>query len=375
MINFKDYPDIVKTFLEIIPINNPSGHEEELMLWLVDKLTEMGVVSISQDNFGNLIAKIKTNIENNNDYLMFIAHLDSVHPCMDISYKIEPHKNDFIIKPKSHTILSADDKVGVAAIVEAIKAIIKSNIPHPNLELIFTVQEEVGLLGAKAIDYSKIKSKCAYSVDGESPVGTIITQGPAQKLFNINFIGKASHAGINPEDGINSILIASDFINNITTGRIDHSTTTNIGLIQGGVANNITPELTKLTGEVRSLYESKLDGIIAAYRVEAQKTIEKYPGSSFELIEEFRYNSYFIHTNHPGVALAVKACQNIGLEPNITSIGSGSDANVFNFNNVPTIILGTGFQNTHSHDEFITFSQLTLLKDLIINLIKEAGTV
>lgn len=372
MLNPKDYPEVVKTFLEIVPIYNPSKHEDELVLWLVDKLTAIGVKSIVQDDFGNVIAKIDSNIPDNDKSIMFITHLDSVRPCNGISVKIEDTKSDYIIKPKSNTILSADDKAGISAIIEAVRIIKNNKIERPNIELVFTVQEEIGLLGAKALDYSQFKSKIAFSVDAEGPVGSIITQGPTQKQFLMDFYGKSAHAGMSPEKGINSICVAADFLNNATIGRIDHATTSNIGLMKGGIATNIIPELTSLKGEVRSLFESKIDGIIGSYKLAAQKSVEKFPGARYEFVDKFTYHSFLIDTNNAGVKLAVRACNNSNINPIITSIGSGSDANIFNSNDIDTLILGAGFQNSHSLDESISFSQLSLLCTLIINIIEEA---
>ena len=367
------YPKVVKTFLEIVPINNPSKQEDELTLWLVDQLTLMGVNSIIQDNFGNVIARIDSNIDNNTNSIMFIAHLDSVQPCKDIKAKIEPFDNDYLITSEGDTILSSDDKAGISGIIEAVKEVKNGNYKYPNIELIFTVQEEIGLLGAKALDISQLQSKMAYAVDAEAPVGTIITQGPSQKKFELDFFGKSSHAGMAPEKGINSIILAANFLSDVTTGRIDNATTSNIGLIEGGVANNVVPEHTRLQGEVRSLYESKLDGILASYNVSAQKAICNNTGASFTFKDWFVYHSFFINVNTKVVQLAMNACKNINIDPVIKEIGSGSDANIFNYNDIETVILGTGFRKSHSLEEYITFSQLELLCDLIVNIIIEAG--
>jgi len=371
MLVFKDYPDIVKTFLEIVPIYNASKEEDQLVLWLVDQLTTLNVDSILQDNFGNVIAHINSNITGNKNTIMFIAHLDSVMPCNNIVYSINKFENDYKISSSGNTILSADDKVGVASIVEAIKYIKKENIPYPNIELVFTVQEEIGLLGAKALNHDQFNSKIAFALDAEAPVGTIITQGPYQKRFTIDFYGKGAHAGISPENGISSIKLACEFLNNISIGRIDPATTSNIGVIKGGSATNVVPEFTSLMGEIRSLYEMKLDGIINAYKLEAQKALEKFPGSSYEFNDEITYYGYFIDINEPVIQLSIKACENIGIDPILTSIGSGSDANIINHEGVKTVVLGVGFKDSHSLDESITFSQLTLLKNLIINILKE----
>lgn len=372
MFNKPQYPDVVKTFLEIVPINNPSCHEEELTLWLVDKLTALGLDSLEQDNFGNVIAKINSNIANNKKHIMFVAHLDSVPPCENIEAQITKVGDDYNITSASKTILSADDKAGIAAIIEAIKIIKKDNFNYPNIELVFTVQEEIGLKGAKEIDFTELQSKMAYAVDAEAPVGTIITQGPSQKKFTIDFWGKSSHAGMAPEKGVNSIVMAAEFLDAVSLGRIDPATTSNIGIIAGGTANNVVPEHTTLYGEVRSLYEPKLEGLLSSYKVEAQKAVDKLNGVKFEFNDYFVYHNFLIEYNSPVVQLASNACKKINIEPVIKEIGSGSDANIFNYNGISTVILGTGFKKTHSQEESISFSELEAISNLIVNIIKEA---
>jgi tripeptide aminopeptidase len=374
MPNTEHYPEVVKTFLEIIKIDNPSQQEDELILWIVDKLSSIGVQSIEQDDLGNVIARIESNIDADSEKnsVMFITHLDSVAPCNGIEPEIIKLEDDSLIKPKTNTVLTADDKAGVSAVIEAIKIIKQENIQHPDIELIFTVQEEIGLRGAKALDFSSFKSQMAYSIDAEAPVGTIITQGPSQKRFTLEFKGKAAHAGMSPEEGINAISIATDFLNAISLGRIDDATTSNVGMISGGIANNVIPEKVILHGEVRSLYETKLDGIIGSYELETKKVLENYPDAECLFKDSFVYHSFFIDTNSPVVQLGMKACDNINIEPQIKSIGSGSDANIFNYNNIPTVILGVGFKNSHSDQECITFSQLQLICDLLVSIIQEA---
>lgn len=367
-----EYPPTVETFLEIVPINNPSKREEELTLWLVDQLTILGVDSLEQDSIGNIYARINSNIPNNEQYLMFTAHLDSVMPCENIEPEIEEIGKDSLITSSGETILSADDKAGISAVIEALKRIKNLDIEHPNIELVFTAQEEIGLKGAKELDYTTFKSEIAYAVDGEAPVGTVITQGPSQKRFKLEFTGKSSHAGMAPEKGVNAIMIAANFLHSIPFGRIDPVTTSNIGMINGGVANNVVPESVVLKGEVRSLYEIKLDNIISSYKIEAEKLVASFPGSGYIIEDEYIYHGFYIDITSKVVQIVKLACDSLGIQTDISSIGSGSDANIFNANDIETVILGAGFKNSHSLQEQISFSQLELLTALIVEIIKKA---
>lgn len=186
--------------------------------------------------------------------LLVNAHTDSVAPCLGIKPRVEGE----VVKSDGTTILGADDHAGVAAILEALAVLREQDLPHRPLEITITTQEELGLVGAKGLDLSQFKAQMGVVLDAHGPVGTIIVQSPTHNLIDATIIGKAAHAGVEPEKGINAIAIAAEAIAAMKRGRIDAETTANIGILQGGAARNIVAEKCQITGEARSRRESKL---------------------------------------------------------------------------------------------------------------------
>lgn len=342
-------------------------------MWLVDKLTDLNLDSISQDTIGNVIAKLNSNIPNIDNTIMFIAHLDSVSPCEGIIPTVEEVEDDFVISAETDTILSADDKAGVAAMIETIKYIRQNDLKHPNIELVFTVREEIGLEGAKELDFSRFKARLAYAIDGEAPVGTIITSGPTHKNILITIKGKSAHAGLAPEKGLNAIKIAAELISVLPIGRVNKETTFNIGVITGGIANNITPEKTVLSGEIRSLTLEKLETFTQELSAAIEAIKAHYPQAKIDYEEDIIYQGFSICPESAVVKLAKQSCSELHIRSKLSSIGAGSDANIFNRNGIETVILGAGFKNSHSRDEMISFSQLVQLQKLMVKIVQESG--
>ena len=181
--------------------------------------------------------------------------MDSVPPC----HGIQPRIEDGIIKSDGTTILGGDDRIGVAAILEALTVIHERGLPHLPIEIAFTAQEEPGLVGSAALDCSQFRSKRGVVFDYGDPVGKIIVSAPGTWNMDITITGRAAHAGGEPEKGINAIAVAVEAISHFKVGRLDHETTANVGMIQGGVARNVVPETCRVTAETRSRRASKLE--------------------------------------------------------------------------------------------------------------------
>ncbi len=179
-------------------------------------------------NSGNLIGKLRGNTDG--ETILFSAHMDTVSPGIGI----KPIIKDGVIYSDGTTILGGDDKAGIAAILEAIEIIVENNIPHGDIEVVFSIFEEGGLFGAKNLDYTKLNAKVGFVLDSGGEPGQIIVQGPAQNKINAKFIGKEAHAGVAPENGISAIQIAAEAISNMKLLRIDEETTANIGYILVG---------------------------------------------------------------------------------------------------------------------------------------------
>ncbi|MBN2167928.1 MAG: M20/M25/M40 family metallo-hydrolase, partial [Actinobacteria bacterium] len=192
--------------------------------------------------------------------IIICSHMDTVTP----GNNVVPVETEDRFTSSGETILGADDKAGIAATLAAVKTLMDSEKDYRPLQLIFTVQEEIGLVGSKNLDYKKVKGKWGIVLDGEGDVGGIVTKAPSQDTVKFSVHGRAAHAGVEPEKGINAITCAARAIAELNVGRIDDSTTSNIGIIDGGRAINIVPDLVVVEGEVRSFDNEKLKRTVKA---------------------------------------------------------------------------------------------------------------
>ncbi len=319
---------------------------------------------------GNLIAKIKGNRDV--PPLMFNAHMDTVQPGVGVN----PQFNDGVFTSDGTTILGADDKSAIAIIIEALQILHENNIPHGPLEIVITICEEIGLLGAKNLDFNLLSAEYGYAID-TADTECIVTRAPAANRFEIEVHGKDAHAGADPENGINAILLASQAISRLTLGRIDAETTCNIGVIEALGATNIVPNLVRIKGEVRSHDESKLEkvtrtivdafeNVVSDYRKEF--ATNELPRVEIDIENEF--NRTFIPDDHPVVLLAQQAAENLGRQMITKKTGGGSDANVFFGKGVITGVIGTGLKDIHSVRESIRIDDMEKTVRLLLEIIE-----
>ncbi len=261
---------LLNDFIEILKIKSPSKNEMELGSYVLKRLERLGVKAKMDDagkkiggNAGNITGFLASNDKSKKTPVFFGAHLDTVPLGGEILPEI---KNGKLFNADKNCILGADDKVAVAAILEALEVIKENNIKTCGIYVIFTVGEEIAILGAKNLDLKEIKAKYGFVFDGEGDIGTIFNEAPYHDTMEFSITGKAVHAGIEPERGINSIKVASEAIANLKIGRIDSESTCNIGIISGGTATNIIPEKTYVKAEARSLNPEKLDRLTAGIK-------------------------------------------------------------------------------------------------------------
>ncbi|MCG8401745.1 MAG: M20/M25/M40 family metallo-hydrolase [Firmicutes bacterium] len=365
---------LVSSFMEIVRVDSESGYEGRMAATLKQTLTEMGMevfidgaAQKTGTETGNLIAKMPGNKKA--PTLMFCAHMDTMSPGRGINPVLE----NGVIRSAGDTVLGADDKAGIAAIIEAAAIIGEHNISHGDLELVFTICEETGLSGAKNLDFSLLAADMGFILDCDGPPGTIINQGPSQDRVKAEVQGRAAHAGMNPETGINAIQVASRAIAAMRLGRIDGETTANIGLISGGVAINVVPDRVALQGETRSLREEKRVRQTQSMR-EALERAARESGAGLKLDVETIYPSMHVPENSAVVELAVRAARKIGLSPVIRSTGGGSDTHIFNHGGIPSLNLGIAMQKVHTTEEFIRVEDLATAASYVLAIIQEAAS-
>jgi tripeptide aminopeptidase len=202
---------LIDEFMEIVKVDSETGEERAICDLLTQKLTKLGFEVQEDDSArmtghgaGNLIARWKGS-GSDAPVICFICHMDTVAP----GKGVKPAIQDGYIISDGTTILGSDDKTGVAAFLEGIRVVQEQDLPHPDIELIITVGEEAGLMGSRHLDRGKIKATYGFALDSNGPVGEIITSVPSQVAVLATIHGKSAHAGVNPEDGISAIQVAS----------------------------------------------------------------------------------------------------------------------------------------------------------------------
>lgn len=367
MISEVNVRDLLSIFETLLLVDSPSGSEKKISEKIIDIVKELPLEIITYASIDkskpNLILKLPAYKCENCNPILFSAHMDTVEPTKDIKII----KDNLIYRTDGSTILGADDKSGIAAILEALFVLSKNDMPHPKIEVCFTVEEEIGLKGAKAIDFSLIDSKIGFVLDCDGDIGKVVSSAPSQINFTVTIHGKAAHAGTEPEKGKNAILFAGKAITSLPLGRIDPYTTANIGTIQGGKATNIVPEFTELTGEIRSLNEDTLNSLHEDFRKIFKEGDNQGYRVEFNSIKT--YSNYKIEEDDPLINLLKDTGREIGISVKCMSSGGGSDANMFNKNGtMKCVVLSTGMERVHTHEEFISIDSLVTLTKWLIQI-------
>jgi tripeptide aminopeptidase len=358
---------LVRQFVELVQVDSPSLEEAPFVRALERELQEMGLKAendqTGRKGAGNIFAVVP-GTDSSMIPILISAHMDTVEP----GRGIQPQIRDGQIVSGGTTILGADNKAAIAASLEAIRWLKAAQPAHGDVEFLFTWGEERSHQGAKAFDFSRARAKMGFVPDGEGPIGTIITQAPFYDSIRAAFLGRAAHAGIEPEKGISAIVMAARAIPRMGLGRIDPETTANLGLITGGSARNTVPERVEMEGEARSLDRARLGKQVGKMQ-RAMKAAARELGGRVEVEVRHEYDGFCFQGEEPVVRAAMAACRAIGLQPVVTPTCGGSDGNELNAAGIPTVVLGTGGNDFHSSMERIAVSELVRLAELIAALI------
>lgn len=350
---------LLSSFLELIKINSPSLFEKNIADYLIPQLKELGF-SVRIDgagkkigaNCGNIIARKKGKIRNASTILLN-AHLDTILPTKNVKAVV---KGD-VVRSDGNSILGADDRTGLAVIMEILQSIKEEKLPTGDIIVVFDIAEEQGLTGMKELDFSQLQADYAFVLDHGTPVGSAVVSAPTHDKLKAIFLGKSSHAGVSPEKGVSSIKAASLAISRMKLGRIDEETTANIGFINGGMATNIVPEETIIEGEARSRNLKKLEKQIKHMRDCIEKA-SKEIGTKNKIKVSREYPGFNISENDDIIRIAKKAARKLGLRLKTEPSGGGSGANIFNAQRIPAINISVGAENAHSNSERIKISNL-----------------
>ncbi|MGO8672392.1 MAG: M20/M25/M40 family metallo-hydrolase [Capsulimonadaceae bacterium] len=365
---------LVQTFLDLARQNTPPRCERDAAEVARRLLESLGFECEYDDagekvggNVGNLIAW-KPGTVSSAIPIFFSAHFDTVEPTPGL----EPIIEGDIIRSDGKTLVGADDKCGLAPILEAMQILDEQKIPHGGIQLLLTICEEIGLVGARHLDPNRIRARYGFVLDAGPPVGSMVYHAPSQDIFDVVIHGRPAHAGAEPENGVSAILIAARAIARMKLGRIDHETTANVGIIHGGVATNIIPATVTLKCEARSRRQPKMekqrDAMIAAFREEADLL-----GGTVDVDCYNAYPGYELPMESPALLIGQTAAERLGIEPLLRVTGGGADANYFNAYGVPTTVLGCGMRNIHRHDEYLLISDMVASTRMVLSIVEVAA--
>lgn len=362
-------------------IDSPSFREGKICRYLVERFRELGAEVVLDDagveigsESGNLIASFP-GTGKESEALMLSVHMDTVEPAEGV----EPVLNDGVFTSAGETILGADDKAGIAEILEALEVVREGQIPHGPLEVVVTVCEEVGLLGAKQLDCDRLRSRRALALD-TAGVDLLIHRAPCANKLRFEITGREAHAGIAPQLGLSAIQVAARAIDRMPLGRVDEETTANIGVIAGGQATNIIPKAVVLEGEARSHDPQKLkaqtERMVACLEEAADEMAQVIEGQ--EVRAEVRtevmadYPQMAVPVDAPIIALVQAAAGRLGRQVEVKVAGGGSDANIFNGQGIETVILGTGMTDVHTVNESVSVDDMARVAELLVEVIRLA---
>lgn len=362
---------MIDNFEEMVGINSVSKNEGEYHEYLKQVFEELGCLVYEDDSMK------KTGLGGNNllfrfpgnprfEPIFFSCHTDTVAPGENIEIVIR----DGIIYSLGDTILAADDKAGIAAIIEAFRRLKENGISHGPIEVVLSPGEEIGLLGSKEFDTEQLESQYGFILDSAGKVGTITMASPTLMKLNITIIGKSAHAGVEPEKGIPAINIASEAISKIPSGRLDEKTTLNFGTIHGGIATNIVSDEVVIEMEIRSISHETCLTKEQEVRNIFQQVVKAW-GGKVSIDSQILSRGYEFTEEHEIVKFAMSATQKIGRKVKFEVSGGASDANSFNEKGKEAITLSIGYDKIHTLDENIVVKELEATVELILALIKD----
>ena len=357
---------LAELFTELCRIPSPFGHERACADRVIAELARMGVTA-EEDETGNLLARIPGRNERS---LLLCAHLDTV----ETEAPIEPVLVDGRWENAHEGILGADNKAAVAVMLETARRATVEGSPV-GIELLFTVSEEDGLVGAKAFDVSRLRSEFGYVFDHATPIGDVVVAAPTYFRLEASFHGKAAHAGIRPEDGRSAVLAAALAIAAMPLGRIDAQTTANVGSVRGGTGStNVVPERCRVLAEARSLDPSRVEDVVAGI-VDAVHDGAAQAECDVDVVCEKLFTGFKVRPSAPELAAAEAALRACGYEPRRIQTGGGSDANALQAAGFPCLNLANGTEHNHEPTERVSAVALEGMLDVSLALLEEAAAV
>ncbi|HLY38778.1 MAG TPA: M20/M25/M40 family metallo-hydrolase [Candidatus Binatia bacterium] len=360
-------------FLDLVRIDSLSRHEGRIAARLKRELEELGAEVVFDDagaalggETGNLIGHVPGTVDA--PPLLLCAHMDTVTP----GEGVQPVVEDDVIRSDGTTVLGGDDKSGVAIVCECVRVCRERGLRHPPIDVVFTICEEVGLLGAKHLDVGRVRARRGLVFDSDA-VGCAFTRAPGANRLDIVVHGRAAHAGMAPERGVSAIRVAAEAIAAMRLGRIDAETTANIGILQGGRATNIVPDEATVRAEARSHDPARLAAQTEHMRRCFEEAAARYPGARVEVRVEAAYEPMDVPDDAPIMRLVTAAAARTGRTITPAGMGGGCDANVLNRRGFEVVNLGTGMRDIHSTSEWLRISDMVGAAEVTLAVIELAA--
>lgn len=348
---------LLSTFLHLTSISSPSGNEGLIRDYILQELQRMGL-NYDVDKKGNIYG-LRKGI---GEPLVLAAHLDTVEPASNVNPRVVGN----FVKTDGTSVLGADNKAAVTAILETLEA--TRDIETRPVEFLFTVEEETEG-GINSFNTKKIKSKFGLVADTGKPLGSIEMKSPYIADLEIKVSGKSAHSS-DPEKAVNAVSAAVNALCKCKWGRINRDTIANIGVIEGGEATNTIPGTIILRGEIRShkkeLLQKTFENIKSTFRKEGERN---HSSATFSV--DPYCDGYEIRETDKDVSVLVKIMQSLGLRINFEDSFGGSDANVLFSKGIRVINIGDGAQYIHTTKERISVRDLEKLTQIFIEYIKQ----
>ncbi len=351
---------MVRQFVEMVRIDSESGNEARFMEYLLRETATLGAQA-ALDGYGNLIASFPAIGAATSEPILISCHGDTVKPGVGIEPVVG---DDGVIRSRGDTILGADDKAGIAEVLEALR----TAPVRPPVELAVSRQEEVGLLGVRAMDFSRITARRGFLMDNDT-LETIVIGGPTYVALDVTVRGRASHAGMEPEKGINAIRAAADAIGALRLGRIDHETTANVGVITGGLIRNGVPAECTFLAECRSGDHDKASAL-AEEMVQTIRARVEAAGARAEIAVDEKCRAVRIPEDAWSVQIARQALATVGVAARPVFITGFTDASIYNNHGIEMAVVGIGAQNEHSTDECIAVADMERAVRALVEILR-----
>jgi tripeptide aminopeptidase len=364
-----------QTFEALCRIQSPTGQERACAEWITAELSALGL-EVAQDDAGHEVGSDAGNLlvripGRSGASLLLCAHMDTVPP----TAPVVPVLRDGGWENQNDGILGADNKAAVAGLIEVARRLaVSDEAPEVGVELLFTVAEETGLNGAKAFDVGRLDSRFGYVFDHASPLGEIVIASPTYMRVIANIRGRAAHAGLHPELGINAIVAAAFAIVALPQGRLDADTTANVGVIGGGTATNVVAERCRVEVEVRGIDQARVDAVVTEV-IDAFEDAADTAACDLDIGVEKMFTGYRVSQSEKSVALAQRALQAIGYEPRMIRTGGGADANAFRVAGFECTNLANGTERAHEPGERVSVEALEANLELMLSLLDQAASV